>query len=113
MFSVKSKFTSHMSRKHKRLENVICGLNKDTQSESPSTSATIQEGASVSDTEDPGMDGSNFSDPYLRNVCMFYIKLQGQHLLPASTRGQSSGCLQEVIEMILTRRKSFCSTALR
>ncbi|MED6290928.1 hypothetical protein CHARACLAT_018407, partial [Characodon lateralis] len=39
------------------------------------------------------IEGPHFSDLYLRNVCMFYIKLQGQHLLPSST-------IQNIVEEI-------------
>lgn len=61
-------------------------------SESPTSSATIQEPASVSDGEEDAVgDGCNFSDLYLRNICMFNMKLQGQHLLPVST-------IQNIIE---------------
>lgn len=71
-----------MSRKHRYwLENC----------ESPTSSATIQEPASVSDDEDTVGDGCNYSDLYLRNICMFYMKLQGQYLLPVST-------IQDIIE---------------
>lgn len=92
VFSVKSSFTSHMSRKHRHcLENVFRGsINEDTQS---AASATMQEAASLSDAEDTVKDRPNFSDLYLRNVCMFYLKLQGQHLLPAST-------IQNIVEEI-------------
>lgn len=86
VFTAKTSFTSHMSRKHRHWsENVICASITDTHCESPTTSATIQEPASVSDAEDTVGDGSDFSDLYLRNICMFYMKLQGQHLLPVST----------------------------
>ena len=86
VFSAKSSFSSHMSRKHRHWsENVICASNQDTHCERPTTSATIQEPAGGSDAEDAVGDESNFSDLYLRNVCMFYMKLQGQHLLPVPT----------------------------
>lgn len=93
VFTEKTAFTSHMSRKHRRWsENVICASVKDTHSESPTSSATIQEPASVSDGEEDAVgDGCNFSDLYLRNICMFNMKLQGQHLLPVST-------IQNIIE---------------
>ena len=86
VFTAKTSFTSHMSRKHRHWsENVICASIQDAHCESPTTSATIQEPAGGSDAEDTVGDGSNFSDLYLRNICMFYMKLQGQHLLPVST----------------------------
>lgn len=96
VFTVKSSFTSHMSRKHRHCSvNVICGSFKDTNSKCPSTSehsvSTIQETASMSDAEDTVGDMSNFSDLYLRN--MFYIKSQEKHLIPAST-------IQNIVEEI-------------
>lgn len=94
MFTSKMSFTSHMSRKHRQWpENMICASIKETQCESPTTSATIQGAASVLGAEDTVGDGSNFSDLYLRNICMFYVKLQGQHLLPVST-------IQNIVEEI-------------
>lgn len=45
----------------------------------------------MSDDEDTVGDGCNFSNLYLRNICMFYMKLGGQHLLPVST-------IQNIIE---------------
>lgn len=57
------------------------------------SATTIQETASMSDDEDTVGDMCNFSDLYHRNVCMFYIKLQGQHLIPAST-------IQNIVEEI-------------
>lgn len=53
----------------------------------------MQQAASVSEAEHTVTDRPNFSDLYLRNVCMFYIKLQGQYLLPAST-------IQNIVEEI-------------
>lgn len=38
------------------------------------------------DTDEGDMDiAENFSDIFLRNVSLFYLKLQGQFMLPAST----------------------------
>lgn len=77
-FTAKTSFTSHMSRKHRHWsENVplqglqyrnlpVCQMMKT-------------------------LDGCNFSNLYLINICMFYMKLQGQHLLPVST-------IQNIIE---------------
>lgn len=67
VFIARTSFTSHMSRKHRHWsENVplqglqyrnlpVCQMMK------------------------------NFSDLYLRNICMFYMKQQRQHFLPVST----------------------------
>lgn len=68
-----------MSRKLRHWpENMICASIKETQCESPTTSATIQGAASVSDAEDTVGDGPNFN---------------GQHLLPVST-------IQNIVEEI-------------
>ena len=100
VFTVKSSFTSHMSRKHRQCSaNMICGTLQDKNPECPSTSeqritdCTIEATSSVSVAEDTIGDMSNFSDLYLRNVCMFYTKLQGQNLVPAST-------IQNIVEEI-------------
>ncbi|XP_058268078.1 uncharacterized protein LOC131366977 [Hemibagrus wyckioides] len=57
----------------------------------PQMSTTGHDTASVSHVGDNIEDMSNFSDLYHRNLCMFYIKLQGQHLIPAST-------IQDIVE---------------
>ena len=85
-------YLSHEKHRH-WAENVICASIQDTHCETPTTTATIQEPASVSDADDTVGDGSNFCDLYLRNICMFYMKLQGQHLLPVST-------IQNIVEEI-------------
>lgn len=81
---------------------MICGSLKDTNSECPSTSehsiTAIQETASVLDAEDTVGDMSNFSDLYLRNVCMFYIKLQASKI-PASTIQNTVEEIQNVLYM--------------
>lgn len=112
VFSVKSSFTSHMSRKHRHcLENVFRGpINEDTQS---AASATMQEAASLSDAEDTVTDRPNFSDLYLRNVCMFYLKLQGQHLLPASTIQNIVEEIQNIYELGQTYTLNRLSLLLR
>ena len=84
-----------MSRKHRDCSvNVLCGLFKDSTFEGPSTSeyslTSMQETASVSNTEDTVWNECEVGYLYLRNVCMFYKKkkkkkLQGQHLIPPST----------------------------
>ena len=69
MFAGKTSFTSHMSRKHRHwAENVICASIQATHCETPTTTATIQEPASVSDADDTVGDGSNFCDLYLKKI---------------------------------------------
>nr|XP_054588695.1 uncharacterized protein LOC107374433 isoform X3 [Nothobranchius furzeri] len=84
-FTVKSSFTAHMSRKHRGFTALnIDALYKES---------TFQ---ICSEAEEDGPDESpngtltnelspNFSEAFLRNLCHFYLKLQGQLLLPASS----------------------------
>lgn len=89
VFTAKMSFTSHMSKKHRLWsENVICASINKMYCES--TSAPLQPD-SVLDAEDTVGEWSDFSNLYLRNMCMFYMKLQGQHFLPVST-------IQNIIE---------------
>lgn len=95
VFITKTSFTSHMPRKHRHWsENV-----KDARCECPTSSATIQKAASVSDDEDTVGDGCNFSYLYLRNICLFYMKLQGQHLLTVSTNQNIIEEMQNIHEL--------------
>lgn len=92
VFTVKSTFTAHMSRRHRDCPvNVIsssCGSGRSTHfvDSCPSTSTTVttEQPGCLSDNEDT-LEHSGFEDLYLRNVCLFYAKLQGQYLVPTST----------------------------
>lgn len=100
-FTVKSSFTAHMSRKHKACSmNSISDMYRDTVSQSSidtlckdiplsSNDATI-----IESTKLP----QNFRETFLRNVCLFYLELQGQLLLPAST-------IQNIVEEIQNVRE--------
>lgn len=90
VFHVMSSFTSHMSRKHRN-----CSVNSITDSHRPSASEILSVtseqcpedldvNTGVSEVSEMG-SFQNFDDLYLRNVSLFYMKLQGQFLLPAST----------------------------
>ena len=94
IFRVKSSFTAHMSQKHKDFsDSTISDLN--TESASQSSSAQNESDDFCPQLYDAGADmgtdacdmdvSENFSDLFLRNVSLFYLKLQGQFLLPAST----------------------------
>lgn len=86
-FTAKTSVTSHVSRKHRQWsENMIYALISDTHCDSPTTSATIQEPASVSDAEGTVRDGCNFSDLYLRN---FFLRLL--EIVASDTWIQSAG----------------------
>ncbi|XP_013855791.1 uncharacterized protein LOC106511580, partial [Austrofundulus limnaeus] len=90
VFTKKSSFTSHMCRKHKACSpDSIDDMYTET---CPQPSSAL---ASTGDSENThesmqaasgAMDMlENDSESYLRNVCLFYLKLQGQMLIPAST----------------------------
>lgn len=88
MFSVKSSFTAHMSRKHRECSvESISDMYRGTLPQSSAVFAgedapqSLNEATTNEGTELP----QNFSEAFLRNVCLFYLKLQGQLLLPAST----------------------------
>ncbi|XP_023184309.1 uncharacterized protein LOC111606963 [Xiphophorus maculatus] len=101
VFHVKSSFTAHISRKHRDLADNIHDSYKCSGSqslsvhndpdniESQGNEIILQTAPNESDndiTED-------FSDLFFRNVSLFYLKLQGQFLLPAST-------IQNIVEEI-------------
>lgn len=89
VFTLKSSFTAHMSRKHKHcpVDVISSSCGSSTQSvvcPSTITTVAIEEPACLSDAEETIGD-SDFNDLYLRNVCLFYAKLQGQYLVPTLT----------------------------
>nr|XP_055048292.1 uncharacterized protein LOC129433654 [Misgurnus anguillicaudatus] len=92
VFNIKSSFTSHMSRKHRDFsDGSISDLYRESASQS-SVATVVTESDSFGpqvnevETDEGDMDiAENFSDLFLRNVSLFYLKLQGQFMLPAST----------------------------
>lgn len=89
VFTKKSAFTAHMSRKHKRcfVEN-ISYVYREMVCQSPRT--VCEHASQIYNTVDPSTSEScelphNFNETSLRNVCLFYLKLQGQLLVPDST----------------------------
>lgn len=94
-FTVKLSFTAHISRKHR-----ACSVSNvyDAHRESPSQLPGIRDCEEVPRSSndalnDNGNLSQELSQPFLRNLCLFYLKLQGQLLLPAST-------IQSVVEEI-------------
>ncbi|KAK0145280.1 hypothetical protein N1851_015823 [Merluccius polli] len=71
-FTVKSSFTAHLSRKHPQCSSSATACEEASQT---------LDGATEESTELP----HKFDETFLRNVCLFYLKLQGQLLLPVST----------------------------
>ena len=94
VFKVKSTFTAHMSRTHRDFaDSSISDFYRNTAPQSSSAPTDlVDSGPQVSEvgtetsTDEGDMDMSqDFHDLFLRNVSLFYLKLQGQFLLPAST----------------------------
>ena len=87
-FSVKSSFTAHMSRKHRACSvDSISDMYRETICQSSSVIACEDASQSSNDaTINESIElPQNFNETFLRNLCLFYLKLQGQLLLPAST----------------------------
>lgn len=87
-FTLKSSFTAHLSRKHPDCS--VNNINDLYRAITPQSSATAVE--EVSQVSDQAEDLPASSEPtqvsdeiFLRSVCLFYLKLQGQLLLPDST----------------------------
>lgn len=103
VFNIKSTFTSHMSRKHRDItDSSISDMYRDiapqssvaTSTESAESCSQRNEAPVVSETGTEEEDISeNFCDLYLRNVSLFYLKLQGRFLLPALT-------IQNIVEEV-------------
>ena len=101
-FQIMSSFTSHMSRKHRN-----CSVNSISDSHRHSASEILSVlteqcpadlDACVSEESETGLF-QNFDDVYLRNVSLFYLKLQGQFLLPASTIQYIVDEMQNIYEL--------------
>ena len=87
-FTVKSSFTAHISRKHRAFSvDSLSEMYRETSSQSNAAAACEDAGQCLNDatTNESTELPHNFNDIFLRNVCLFYLKLQGQLLLPAST----------------------------
>lgn len=86
-FTVKSSFTAHMSRKHRACSvDSISDMYRETISQSSAVIACEDASQCSNDaTTNESIElPHNFNETFLRNVCLFYLKLQGQLLLPAS-----------------------------
>lgn len=108
VFNVKSSFTSHILRKHRDLtDSSISDMFRDfapqssvvaTSTESADFCSQMNEVGTEVGTEE-GDISENFSDLYLRNVSLFYLKLQGKFLLPASTIQNIVEEMQDIHEL--------------
>ena len=104
LFSVKSSFSSHLSRKRKTwslslLLDSISGFEESVysnfttnQADSPlQVSNNNSDEITITDDEQEADGGLTAVDQYLRSVALFYLKLQEKLLLPSST-------IQNIIE---------------
>lgn len=92
-FTVKSSFTAHMSRKHR-----ACSVDSISEAYREVISPAVDVSDAPHRLKDATTNESielpeNLSECFLRDVCLFYLKLQGQLLLPAST-------IQTIVEEI-------------
>ena len=93
VFKVKSSFTAHMSRKQRDFADSsirdlyrVSSQSTSVPTESGHVGPQVYEAGTETGTDEGDLDMSdNFSDLFLRNISLFYLKLQGQFLLPAST----------------------------
>ncbi|XP_052433435.1 uncharacterized protein LOC127974294 [Carassius gibelio] len=85
-FTVKSTFTSHLSRKHnKNIEGLIDSITANPEAScSQIQDIDVQTDADEND-EEPDVSPENVDNTlFLRNLALFYLKLQAKLLLPAS-----------------------------
>lgn len=101
VFSKKSSFTSHMSRKHNSCTpDSINDMYRESFPQPPNAIASRNELENTTHEVVPTPSTAsdmpeNDSQSYLRNMCLFYLKLQGQLLIPAST-------IQTIVEEMQT-----------
>lgn len=94
-FSVKSSFTSHLSRKHKNstalhVSGAYCLPSVSSESQFSVAESHSDERANDVVTDDDGpeedmLDPSQIKSLYIKNLSMFYMKLQAKYLIPSST----------------------------
>lgn len=90
VFTQKSSFTSHMCRKHKAcFPDGIDDMYRETRPKPPDVIASTDDPENTHEAMSTASAASdmpqNDSQSYLRNICLFYLKLQVQLLIPAST----------------------------
>lgn len=98
-FTVKSSFTAHMSRKHRECSvNSISDMYREIISQPPVT-AYEDASHSLASANESSEIPKNFSESFLRNGCLFYLKLQGQLLLPVLTIQTIVKAMQNVLKL--------------
>lgn len=92
-FSVTSSFTAHLASscwKHKNLtalhvSSSYCPASVPSESQSSVAESRADEGSVDDEPEADVPDLSQMKSLYMRNMCMFYMKLQAKQLIPSST----------------------------
>lgn len=89
-FSVTSSFTAHLSRKHKNptdlhVSGAYCPPSVPSESQSSVAESQADEGSADDEPEADVPDLAQMKSLYIRNLCMFYMKLQAKQLIPSST----------------------------
>ena len=97
-YSVKSSFSSHLSRHHKETTNrqllpdlVIGDQSSSTCNEPETPDITLDSNANYLNFDDCNSDISDDSDRkserelFLKNLALFYLKLSSKYHMPAST----------------------------
>lgn len=116
VFTKKSSFTSHMCRKHKACSpDNIDNMYRETRPQPPDVIASTDDSENAHEAMPTASAASdmpeNDSQSYVRNMCLFYLKLQGQLLIPASTIQTIVEEMQNVHELgqayTITRVSSF------
>ena len=84
-FTLKSSFTAHMSRKHRDCSaSNINDIYKEVTLQSCDIFHDASQNLAPDNTTLEELP-HNLNETFMRNMCLFYLKLQGQLLLPAST----------------------------
>ncbi len=93
-FSLRSSFTAHISRNHKKAASVHVSAMYLVDSV-PSQSFDIAQSPSDVSIDEPEdiLDPPDMKGLYMRNLCMFYMKLQAKYLVPSST-------IQMIVEQV-------------
>ena len=86
IYSLKASFTTHIHRKHKHATDVhvSVALRHSVPSQSSDVIESQSDGDQVDEPEEI-LAPADMKGLYMRNLCLFYMKLQAKYLIPAST----------------------------
>ena len=84
-FSVKSTFSSHLSRSHKCSESQHENVSHDAQNSHQDEQCGLSDPEAMPDVQDTEQDAVLDQSQFLHNLALFYLKMQAKMLIPAST----------------------------